>query len=125
MFHARPESRLSSEVSAKVQNRSAARKSRPGKLCPRSAKPRHDRARPNRTSRGVTPRGRATHPAHHARTCRPTRETTSCVRPRFHRPSFHPSDHIGRPRIRPAPTVPTRPEPDCPAGLMLIALPRI
>ncbi|CAA7040559.1 unnamed protein product [Microthlaspi erraticum] len=29
------------------------------------------------------------------------------VRPRFHRPSLHPSDHSGRPRIRPATTVPS------------------
>ncbi|CAA7024886.1 unnamed protein product [Microthlaspi erraticum] len=33
----------------------------------------------------------------------------------FHRPNLNPLDHAGRPRIRPTPTVPTRPRSDCPA----------
>ncbi|CAA7021861.1 unnamed protein product [Microthlaspi erraticum] len=47
MFRARPNLVRPSEVSAKVQNRSAARNHDPGNYCPRSATPRHDRARPN------------------------------------------------------------------------------
>ncbi|CAA7014625.1 unnamed protein product [Microthlaspi erraticum] len=91
-----------SEVSAKVQKfgrsrnttRETIARGRPSTTT--HATPRTIR----RASREVTPRGRATRPTYHARTRRPSRETTSRVRPRFYRPSLHPSDHSGRPRIR-------------------------
>ncbi|CAA7023192.1 unnamed protein product [Microthlaspi erraticum] len=64
-----------SEVSAKVQNRSADHASRPGKLSPRSATPQPSTPRPCRASRETKPRGRATYLAYHGRWFRPSRET--------------------------------------------------
>ncbi|CAA7039122.1 unnamed protein product [Microthlaspi erraticum] len=61
---------------------------------------------------GNKPRGRATRSAYHGRCIRPSRERTSHVRPRISSAKSHPLDHAGRPRIRPTPTVPTRPRPD-------------
>ncbi|CAA7042966.1 unnamed protein product [Microthlaspi erraticum] len=88
------------DVSAKVQCHSADHTARPGKHCPRSAKlqrftPR--RARPTRASRETKPRGRATRSAYHGRCIRPSRERTSHVRPRNHRPNLRPLDQAGRP----------------------------
>ncbi|CAA7018005.1 unnamed protein product [Microthlaspi erraticum] len=52
----------------------------------------------------VTPRGRATRLAYHARTRRPSRETTSRVRPRFHRPIFiRPTTAADHESVRPRP----------------------
>ncbi|CAA7038474.1 unnamed protein product [Microthlaspi erraticum] len=105
-------SRPSSEVSAKVQNRSAARKSRPGKH-PAVG---HATPRPRTTKRepGVTPRGRATHP-------RTTHDAPSDPGNYVPRPAEISSAKFSpvRPQrpttpttIRPTPTVPTRPHPD-------------
>ncbi|CAA7025748.1 unnamed protein product [Microthlaspi erraticum] len=103
MFRARPNLVRPSEVSAKVQTIGRSRKSRPGKLLPAVG---HATPRPRTTKArepGVTPRGRAT-----PRVPRPMhpsdRETTSRVRPRFHRPNFtvrpQPADHAS---VRPRP----------------------
>ncbi|CAA7040824.1 unnamed protein product [Microthlaspi erraticum] len=62
---------------------------------PSSKAPRR-RARPCRASRGTRPRGRATRFAYHGRCIRPSRERTSHVRPRNHRPNLRPPTS-GRP----------------------------
>ncbi|CAA7021286.1 unnamed protein product [Microthlaspi erraticum] len=108
--HVRP-----TEVSAKVQTDRPITQRDPGNIVPRSAKPNAHatRARPKRASRETRPRGRATRSAYHGRCIRPSRERTSHVRPR-NIGQISSVDHAGRP-IRPTPTVPTRPRPDCPA----------
>ncbi|CAA7040975.1 unnamed protein product [Microthlaspi erraticum] len=107
MFRARPKYsvRLKSRPKSKPP---ADHASRPGKHCPRSAKPqRTPRARPCARA-GNKPRGRATR-------SRTTADAsvragkTSHVRPRNHRPNLIRSDHAGRPN-HPATTVPTRPK---------------
>ncbi|CAA7030185.1 unnamed protein product [Microthlaspi erraticum] len=71
------------------------------------------RARPKRASREQASRPR--NPlAYHGRCIRPSREERPTSGREFHRPNSS-VDHAGRPRIRPTPTVPTRPRPDCPA----------
>ncbi|CAA7030359.1 unnamed protein product [Microthlaspi erraticum] len=103
--HARPNHIRPSEVSAKVQN-SADHASRPGKHVPRSATPQPltpSRARPCRASRE-----QASRPRNLSRTTADAPSepgTTSRVRPKSSA-KLHPSDHSGRPRIRPATTVP-------------------
>ncbi|CAA7040848.1 unnamed protein product [Microthlaspi erraticum] len=101
------------EVSAKVQP-PADHAHDPGNIVPRSAKPtsRHA-AHDQRASREQASRPRNPF-AYHGRCIRPSRERTSHVRPRNHRPN------LLRPTSRPTvkssgPTVPTRPRPDCPA----------
>ncbi|CAA7031771.1 unnamed protein product [Microthlaspi erraticum] len=93
--------RLKSRPKSKTVGRS---QSRPGKHCPRSAKPRHA-AHDHRASR-ETPRGRATHLTYHAeRAIRPGkrpasgRETIGQIHRRPHRPT-----------ASSGPTVPTRPK---------------
>ncbi|CAA7019955.1 unnamed protein product, partial [Microthlaspi erraticum] len=106
MFRARPNLVRPSEVSAKVQTVRPIASHDPGNYCPRSATPRHDRARPKRASR-ETPRGRATL-AYHARTPVRAGETTPASGRRFHRPSLSPV-RPQRPTTHPStPTVPTR-----------------
>ncbi|CAA7045044.1 unnamed protein product [Microthlaspi erraticum] len=61
--------------------------------CPRSAKLQPFHATPRTTmprEPGNKPRGRATHFAYHGRCIRPSRERTSHVRPRNHRPKSSP-----------------------------------
>ncbi|CAA7040836.1 unnamed protein product [Microthlaspi erraticum] len=71
------------------------------------------RARPCRASRGTRPRGRATVPRHD-RCIRPSRERTSHVWPRNHRPNHRPP--TSRPTVNPSgPDRSDRPRPDCPA----------
>ncbi|CAA7022302.1 unnamed protein product [Microthlaspi erraticum] len=108
MFRARPKSFRPTEVSAKVKP--PADHARPGKHVPRSAKlQRH--ATPRTTSRASreTSLAAAQPFAYHGRCIRPSRERTSHVRPRNHRPNL-----IRRPRRptmkHPATTVPTRPK---------------
>ncbi|CAA7014774.1 unnamed protein product [Microthlaspi erraticum] len=113
MFRARPNLVRPSEVSAKVQNRRPITQSRPGKHCPRSA---NATPRP-RTTKAREP-GNASRPRNLPRTTADASVRAGKLRPASGR------DFIGqiftlRPRrpttIRPTPTVPTRPRPDCPA----------
>ncbi|CAA7052918.1 unnamed protein product [Microthlaspi erraticum] len=96
-----------SEVSAKVPNLRPIT-SRPGKHVPRSAKPRHsrhaahDQPREPGTSLAAAQPSRVPRPMR-----RPSREDVP--RPAENIGQSSPSDHSGRPRIRPATTVPTRP----------------
>ncbi|CAA7059726.1 unnamed protein product [Microthlaspi erraticum] len=88
------------EVSAKVQTDRPITQHDPGNIVPRSAKLQAFHATPRTTmprEPGNKPRGRATRFAYHGRCIRPSRERTSHVRPRNHRPNLHPSDHAGRP----------------------------
>ncbi|CAA7059666.1 unnamed protein product [Microthlaspi erraticum] len=104
------------EVSAKVPTTRPITQHDPGNLSPRSATPRHNRARPKRASR-ETPRGRAT--PHVPRCIRPSRETMPAsgretigqiLSARPHRPTdnIRPdrSDSAKDPTVRP--TVPIR-----------------
>ncbi|CAA7029438.1 unnamed protein product [Microthlaspi erraticum] len=93
MFRARPNHIRPSEVSAKVQTDRPITQSRPGKHCPAvgQANARHA-AHDQPREPGNKPRGRATF-AYHGRCIRPSRERTSRVRPRNHRPNL-----IRRPR---------------------------
>ncbi|CAA7051814.1 unnamed protein product [Microthlaspi erraticum] len=98
----------SAKVSVRLKSRPkfkppADHASRPGKHCPRSAKPQPSRQPRTTMPRepGTKPRGRATL-AYHGRCIRPSRET-SHVRPRNHRPNL-----IRRPR---RPTEIIRPRP--------------
>ncbi|CAA7018935.1 unnamed protein product [Microthlaspi erraticum] len=111
MFRARPKPysvRLKSRPKSKPLGRSH---STTRETCPRSAKLQRFtplRARPTRASRETKPRGRATRSAYHGRCIRPSRERTSHVRPRNHRPNPSvrpPTDHETS-----GPTVPTRPK---------------
>ncbi|CAA7043981.1 unnamed protein product [Microthlaspi erraticum] len=104
--HVRP-----TEVSAKVQTDRPITQ-RPGKHCPAvgqanaHATPRTTKAR----EPGNKPRGRATR----SRTTADASVRAGKERPTSGRESSaksHPLDHAGRPRIRPTPTVPTRPRP--------------
>ncbi|CAA7046779.1 unnamed protein product [Microthlaspi erraticum] len=99
--------RLKSRPKFKPTGRSHA----PGKHCPRSAKlqaSRH-RARPSASREtslaAAQPISRTT-----ADACRPSRERTSHVRPRNHRPNLRSTTPADRESS--APTVPTRPRPD-------------
>ncbi|CAA7052718.1 unnamed protein product [Microthlaspi erraticum] len=103
--------RLKSRPKSKTVGRS--RKSRPGKLLPAVG---HATPRP-RTTKAREP-GNASRPrnssAYHGRCA----VRAGKLRPASGRDfigQISPSDHAGRPRIRPTPTVPTRPQPDCPA----------
>ncbi|CAA7041337.1 unnamed protein product [Microthlaspi erraticum] len=94
---ARPNLIRPSEVSAKVQTVGRSRITT-RETSPRSANaPTPHRARPKRASR-EKPRGRATRVPRP--TLRPSRELRP-VRPRFHRPNLHPSDHATAATIRP------------------------
>ncbi|CAA7047246.1 unnamed protein product [Microthlaspi erraticum] len=97
-----------SEVSAKVQNRSAERittRETKSRGRPRHNRSRQCRARPCRASRETKPRGRATCLAYHGRCA--VRAGNYVPRPAENSSAnLHPSDHSGRPRIRPATTVP-------------------
>ncbi|CAA7025751.1 unnamed protein product [Microthlaspi erraticum] len=71
-------------------------------------RPRHNRSRHPRTTMprepGNKPRGRATCLAYHGRWRRPSRETTSRVRPRIHRPIFiRPTTAADHESVRPRP----------------------
>ncbi|CAA7033501.1 unnamed protein product [Microthlaspi erraticum] len=109
--HIRP-----SEVSAKVQTDRPITQHDPGNIVPRSAKPTLTprRARPKPREPGTSLA--AAQPVRVPRPMHPSEPGKNVPRP-AEKPSAksHPSDHAGRPRIRPAPTVPTRPQPDCPA----------
>ncbi|CAA7028389.1 unnamed protein product [Microthlaspi erraticum] len=104
--HIRP-----TEVSAKVQTDRPITQRDPGNIVPRSAKLQTLHATPRTTKArepGNKPRGRATR----SRTTADASVRAGKERPTSGRePSAksHPLDHAGRPRIRPAPTVPTRP----------------
>ncbi|CAA7032428.1 unnamed protein product [Microthlaspi erraticum] len=83
------------EVSAKVQNHSADHASRPGKHCPRSAKPQPRHTAHDQSARaGRTPRGRATPRVPADASVRAGK--LARVRPKFHRPNSS-ADHAGRP----------------------------
>ncbi|CAA7047548.1 unnamed protein product [Microthlaspi erraticum] len=85
------------EVSAKVQTDRPITQHDPGNIVPRSAKPSHATPRTTKAREpGNKPRGRATF-AYHGRCIRPSRERTSHVRPRNHRPILYPPDQAGRP----------------------------
>ncbi|CAA7025186.1 unnamed protein product [Microthlaspi erraticum] len=111
MFHARPNLVRPSEVSAKVQNRRPITHHDPGNYCPRSATPRsRHRARPNRRagkSLAAAQPSRTTHERVRAGKLRPAsgRDFIGQITRPTTRPTTNPSD----------PTVPTRPQPDCPA----------
>ncbi|CAA7020271.1 unnamed protein product [Microthlaspi erraticum] len=117
MFRARPKVIRPTEVSAKVQTTRPITHHDPGNSSPRSATPqppRHNRARPKRASREVTPRGRATHSrTAHERSVRPGNYAS---RPAEISIGQIPIRRPRRPTvITSGPTVPTRPRPDCPA----------
>ncbi|CAA7036915.1 unnamed protein product [Microthlaspi erraticum] len=88
-FRARPKSLRPTEVSAKVQTDRPITQRDPGNIVPRSAKP-NAHATP-RTTKAREPGNKASRPrnpfAYHGRCIRPSRERTSHVRPRFHRPN--------------------------------------
>ncbi|CAA7046034.1 unnamed protein product [Microthlaspi erraticum] len=99
MFRARPKHIRPSEVSAKVQigrsrntTRETLSRGRPSQTSPR-------RARPCRASREQASRPRNPF-AYHGRCIRPSRERTSHVRPRNHRPNLHPP--TSRPTVNPS-----------------------
>ncbi|CAA7052799.1 unnamed protein product [Microthlaspi erraticum] len=106
MFRARPNLVRPSEVSAKVQTVGRSRNHDPGNIA--RGRPRHATTAHDQSARaGRTPRGRATLRVPRPMR-RPSRETTSRVRPRFHRPNS--SVRPQRPTTHPSdPTVPTRP----------------
>ncbi|CAA7049286.1 unnamed protein product [Microthlaspi erraticum] len=111
---ARPNLVRPSEVSAKVQTVGRSRNHDPGNIARGRPRHRHDRARPKRASRENASRPRNLL-AYHGRCIRPSREDyvprpAEISSAKFIRPTT-----AGRPRIRPTPTVPTRPQPDCPA----------
>ncbi|CAA7033543.1 unnamed protein product [Microthlaspi erraticum] len=111
MFRARPNHIRPSEVSAKVPNRRPITQHDPGNIVPRSAKHNHATPRTTMPREPGTTLAAAQPFAYHGRCIRPSRERTSRVRPRNHRPNL-----IRRPRrptVNPSgPTVPTRPRPD-------------
>ncbi|CAA7040689.1 unnamed protein product [Microthlaspi erraticum] len=105
MFRARPNLVRPSEVSAKVQNRRPITQSRPGKHCPRSATPRHDAhdqsARAGKRLAAAQLISRTTPMPSEPGNYVPRPAEISSAK--FIRPTT-PAD-----RIRPTPTVPTRP----------------
>ncbi|CAA7042943.1 unnamed protein product [Microthlaspi erraticum] len=72
---------------------------RPGKHCPAVGQAKRSRhAAHDQSARAGKQASRPRNPsACHGRCIRPSRERTSHVRPRNHRPNLHPSDHAGRP----------------------------
>ncbi|CAA7021769.1 unnamed protein product [Microthlaspi erraticum] len=91
MFRARPKCIRPSEVSAKVQNRSADHASRPGKLSPRSATPQPPRhAAHDHAARAGSNASRPRNSSRVPRTNAPSDPgTMPRVRPRFHRPNLN------------------------------------
>ncbi|CAA7021318.1 unnamed protein product [Microthlaspi erraticum] len=93
MFRARPNRIRPTEVSAKVQP-PADHATRPGKHCPAVGQAK--RFTPRRARPAREPGNKASRPrnpfAYHGRCIRPSRERTSHVRPRNHRPNLRPPD---------------------------------
>ncbi|CAA7038938.1 unnamed protein product [Microthlaspi erraticum] len=86
MFRARPNLVRPSEVSAKVQTVGRSRHD-PGNIA--RGRPRHATTAHDQSARAGKSLAAAQLSAYHGRCIRPSRETTSRVRPRFHRP-IHP-----------------------------------
>ncbi|CAA7020854.1 unnamed protein product [Microthlaspi erraticum] len=116
MFRARPNRIRPSEVSAKVQTTRPITHHDPGNIA--RGRPSHNAHATPRTTKRAS-REQASRPRNLSRTTADAsvRAGKNVPRPaeNFIGQIFIRSDHAGRPRIRPTPTVPTRPRPDCPA----------